>query len=239
MTTRVPGSSARISRQASIPEPSGRRTSMTTRSGWYLRAPSSASSTVPASATTWNRSRRSSSATRPWRTTSWSSTTSRRRGRDSGCSVISCSYPPVLPARPRIAGMRLRRRPGRPRPVLVGPAPGTRTMIRVPAPGWLSTTSVAPIEIGPRSACCAGPGGPRPRGAAGSKPTPLSAMTISSPAIAGSGSTDQLGARRPGVAGDVAERLAGDGEQLGGPVGADVRRRDRAGRRAARRRSSC
>ena len=34
ITTRVAGNSARISRHASIPEPSGRRTSITTRSGW-------------------------------------------------------------------------------------------------------------------------------------------------------------------------------------------------------------
>ena len=35
MTTRVSGSSARISRQASMPDPSGSRTSITTMSGWW------------------------------------------------------------------------------------------------------------------------------------------------------------------------------------------------------------
>src|SRR6185436_17072244 len=81
MTTRVFGNSARISRQASIPEPSGRRTSMTMMSGSKRRAASIDSATVPASATTWNPGRRSRRATRPWRTTSWSSTTSSRSWR--------------------------------------------------------------------------------------------------------------------------------------------------------------
>ena len=65
-----------------MPEPSGSRTSMTTMSGWNRRACSIDSAALPASATTWNPSRRSRSATRPCRTTSWSSTTSRRRGRE-------------------------------------------------------------------------------------------------------------------------------------------------------------
>ena len=57
---------------------------MITMSGSNLRAISSDSATVPASATTWNASRRSRSATRPWRTTSWSSTTRSRSGPGHG-----------------------------------------------------------------------------------------------------------------------------------------------------------
>src|SRR5512141_822648 len=93
MTTRVAGSSARISRQASIPEPSGRRTSITTMSGWKRRACSMDSAAVPASATTWKPSRRSRRATRPWRTTSWSSTTSRRSGRELRSVTVGCLRP--------------------------------------------------------------------------------------------------------------------------------------------------
>ena len=65
MTTRVSGSSARISRHASIPEPSGRRTSMTMMSGRKRRAASIDSATVPGLGDDLEAGRRSSSATRP------------------------------------------------------------------------------------------------------------------------------------------------------------------------------
>src|SRR5674476_1151311 len=79
MRTRIAGFSARISRVASMPEPSGRRISMMTRSGRCVRAASIASAAVPTWATTVKAGRRSSSATSPSRTTSWSSTTRSRR----------------------------------------------------------------------------------------------------------------------------------------------------------------
>src|SRR3989304_3474842 len=50
MITRTSGISARISRQASMPDPSGRRTSMTTRSGRNRRTTESASSAGPGGA---------------------------------------------------------------------------------------------------------------------------------------------------------------------------------------------
>ena len=122
MITFVSGSSSRISRQASTPDPSGSRTSMTTMSGRWRRAWSIDSATDPAWATTSKPGRRSSSATRPCRTTSWSSTTSRRK------------WPGGLRSRPRQLTSRL------------GSARwATSTMIRVPSPLALSICSVAPI----------------------------------------------------------------------------------------------
>src|SRR6185436_19429081 len=84
MITRVPGSSARMARHASTPDPSGRRTSMTTMSGRYRRAGSIDSATDPAWATTSTPGRRSSKATRPCRTISWLSATRKRRTVSSG-----------------------------------------------------------------------------------------------------------------------------------------------------------
>src|SRR5664280_412578 len=87
MMTRMAGFSARISRVASIPEPSGRRISKITRAGRYVLAASIACAAVPAWATTEKAARRSSSATSPSRTTSWSSTTRIRRTEGSFVST--------------------------------------------------------------------------------------------------------------------------------------------------------
>ncbi len=70
ISTATSGMRERISRQASTPVPSGRRTSMTTTSGSNVRARETASATVPASATTSRSSLASSRARRPPRTTS-------------------------------------------------------------------------------------------------------------------------------------------------------------------------
>ena len=72
--TCVFSSLARISRVASMPLPSARRTSMTTTSGRVRSAWAIASTTVPASATTVMSSFALMSALTPSRTTSWSST---------------------------------------------------------------------------------------------------------------------------------------------------------------------
>src|SRR5512134_3412212 len=80
MTTAVFGCFARISRVASMPLPSARRTSMTTTSGRVRSASSIASRTEPASAVTTMSSVACRSAFTPLRTTSWSSTSSTRRG---------------------------------------------------------------------------------------------------------------------------------------------------------------
>src|SRR3990172_3763017 len=74
MTTWVFGCLARISRVASIPLPSARRTSMTTTSGRVRSASSTASRTVAASPVTTMSSVACRRALIPPRTTSWSST---------------------------------------------------------------------------------------------------------------------------------------------------------------------
>ena len=68
--TRVAGCFARISRVASMPLPSARRTSITTTSGRVRSASSIASRTPPASAVTWMSSSDASIARIPSRTTS-------------------------------------------------------------------------------------------------------------------------------------------------------------------------
>src|SRR5450759_2276658 len=93
MRTRIAGFSARISRVASMPEPSGRRISMMTRSGRCVRAASIASAAVPTWATTVKAGRRSSSATSPSRTTSWSSTTRSRRTEGGFVSIKGGTCP--------------------------------------------------------------------------------------------------------------------------------------------------
>src|SRR3990172_1639408 len=82
MITWVFGCLARISRVASMPLPSARRTSMTTTSGRVRSASSMASRTVPASPVTTMSSVACRRAFTPPRTTSWSSTRSTRSG---GC----------------------------------------------------------------------------------------------------------------------------------------------------------
>ena len=141
MTTRVPGSSARISRHASTPEPSGSRTSMTTMSGLWRRACSSDSSTVPASATTWKFGRRSSSATSPCRTTSWSSTTSSRSGRSAepGAGGRSAALASGSTAIGRSSVIVTLHRGG-----------GKVKVMRVPDPGALRISRSAADGLGPR-----------------------------------------------------------------------------------------
>ena len=80
MTTCVAGLLARISRVASMPEPSARRTSITTTSGRARSASSMASRTDPASPATTMSSVALRIAAIPLRTTSWSSTSITLRG---------------------------------------------------------------------------------------------------------------------------------------------------------------
>src|SRR3954470_9870020 len=82
--TFVAGRVARISRVASIPEPSVSRTSITITSGRVRAASSIASRTVPASDVTTMSFWDSSIARIPSRTISWSSTSITRRGGDAG-----------------------------------------------------------------------------------------------------------------------------------------------------------
>ncbi len=78
ISTLMCGQRDRISRHASTPFPSGRRTSITTISGVSKPTRRMASSTEPASPTTVMSGSASSIAFTPWRTTSWSSTSSIR-----------------------------------------------------------------------------------------------------------------------------------------------------------------
>src|SRR5262252_155627 len=94
MSTLVSGLCARISRVASIPLPSARRTSITITSGRARSAWTMASLTVPASATTRTSPAASSMVLRPLRTTSWSSTSMSRSRPRSGLSS------PVIPLLP-------------------------------------------------------------------------------------------------------------------------------------------
>src|SRR3990170_6214934 len=73
------GLSWRISRQASTPLPSGRRTSMMTTSGCSRCVSLTAAATLPASPTTLMPGRRFRRERKPSRTTSWSSTIRTRR----------------------------------------------------------------------------------------------------------------------------------------------------------------
>ena len=70
MITLVSGARVVISWQASMPDPPGRRMSITTTSGRWARVRSTASRAVAASATTSKPGWRSSSERRPSRTTS-------------------------------------------------------------------------------------------------------------------------------------------------------------------------
>ena len=145
-----------MSRHASIPEPSGSRTSITTRSGWKRRAAASDSATVPASATTWNSGRRSSSETSPWRTTSWSSTTSSVSGRVA---------PSVMPLHSPDSKPGLRPADGR------GPSSPVASLV---------TSTVAPMAA-MRERMLRRPWCPRTPIVDGSNPWPLSSTTRSSP----------------------------------------------------------
>src|SRR5215207_8796289 len=78
--TVVWGRAARMSRVASMPEPSWRRTSMTMTSGRAWAATATASRTEPASAHTTTSSASLRSSRMPSRTTSWSSTSMTRSG---------------------------------------------------------------------------------------------------------------------------------------------------------------
>jgi hypothetical protein len=80
ISTRICGRLARMSRVASTPLPSPRRTSITITSGWARSAAATASAAEVASAQTTTPSAASSSARMPPRTTSWSSTSMTRNG---------------------------------------------------------------------------------------------------------------------------------------------------------------
>src|SRR5215218_1073398 len=80
ISTRVWGRAARMSRVASMPEPSERRTSMTITSGRAWAATATASRTEPASAHTTTSVVSVSSSLMPSRTTWWSSTSMTRSG---------------------------------------------------------------------------------------------------------------------------------------------------------------
>src|SRR4029453_11736828 len=80
MSTLVWGRAARMSRVASIPEPSWRRTSMTMTSGRARAATATASRAEPASAQTTTCVVSASSSLMPSRTTWWSSTSITRNG---------------------------------------------------------------------------------------------------------------------------------------------------------------
>src|SRR5215213_2309640 len=80
ISTLVWGRAARMSRVASMPEPSERRTSMTITSGRAWAATATASRTEPASAHTTTSEASTSSSLMPSRTTSWSSTSMTRSG---------------------------------------------------------------------------------------------------------------------------------------------------------------
>jgi hypothetical protein len=82
-----------MSRQASMPLPSGKRTSMRTTSGFNRRAPSMASAMVPTSATICTPRCRPNIVIKPRRTTLWSSTISNR---------IRSGFDLVIPHRPTI-----------------------------------------------------------------------------------------------------------------------------------------
>src|SRR5579884_689837 len=104
ISTRVSGRRVRISRVASMPLPSARRTSITTRSGRTRSASATASATVPASATTRMSPAASSMARSPLRTTSWSSTSITRSGSlrsVAPASAMAISLPPPSAHRPR------------------------------------------------------------------------------------------------------------------------------------------
>ena len=81
MSTWVSGCDDRISRHASMPERAGRRTSMTTTSGWRLSTTRRAESASPASPTTSWPGTSSSRLRSPRRTSSWSSQSTTRMGR--------------------------------------------------------------------------------------------------------------------------------------------------------------
>src|SRR5919109_4701858 len=91
MMTLVSGRAARISRVASIPLPSSKRTSMTTTSGRTEAATSTASWTPPASPATTMPPAASNRARSPWRTTSWSSTSMTRIGWSLITSSVAAS----------------------------------------------------------------------------------------------------------------------------------------------------
>ena len=161
---------------------------MTTMSGSKRRACSIASATLPASATTWNPSRRSSRATRPCRTTSWSSTIrSRSVFGDTGGTRVGHD------------GLAARGE-GQPHDDTRAHAPArSRWQACRPGPprdraGWRARSARCPGAAGdripPRRPRCEG--WLRPRRHA----------------------RDSARSVRPAVAGDVAEGLAGDLEQL-------------------------
>src|SRR4030095_8348726 len=101
ISTWVLGRWARMSRVASIPEPSERRTSITTMSGRAWAATATASRTELASAHTTTSTVSVSSSLMPSRTTSWSSTSITRSG---GALIGSSSQGWLKPARFVISG---------------------------------------------------------------------------------------------------------------------------------------
>src|SRR6478609_1228764 len=189
-----------------MPEPSGRRTSITTMSGWKRRACSMASATVPASATTWNPSRRSSNATRPWRTTSWSSTTRRRSGwgaRSATVSSLRLRRRRALLGLPRVTRGR-RDDDDDTRAIAVGPSEAKR-----PAQGHGPVAHVAHAlvpAVGVRA---------RQRGRVEAPPVVLD-REDQPPILV---EQDEPGPRRAGVAGDVRERLTRDEQDVRLAVG--------------------
>ncbi len=187
---------------------------MITMSGSNLRAISSDSATVPASATTWNASRRSSRATRPWRTTSWSSTTSRRSGRVTALAsrALASGTRAILPFESRV------RRPGD-----RDADDDTRAAARLAVDFERPAERRRPRPHVGQAAVARAARGVRP------KPRPLSAISRTSSSALGSARPldpqDDPGPGRAGVAGDVAQRLAGDLEELDGGLVAEVRER--------------
>ena len=89
ITTLISGCSERIRRHASMPVPSGSRTSMRITSGCVAAASETASCTLPVSPTTATFRALPNSVTNPRRTTGWSSTMRSRMGSSVPVGLLS------------------------------------------------------------------------------------------------------------------------------------------------------
>ena len=181
-----------------MPEPSGSRTSMITRSGWKRRASSIASATVPGLGHDLELG--PAVEQRDEALADDLVVVDDKQAQRAWCGGSG----PVTRTLPRWTRT------------------GSRTTTRRPAPGSLSIAIDGADRGGPFAQCWRDPGAPSRIVLAGIEARSRCRRSTSRPRPSSVDAQGYNGARRAGMADDVAERLADDPEQLAGHLGATV-----------------